>query len=1067
MHTVKKLNKAICKIEFAFVCILLLSSVLSFVYATNAEGNVVGYVEFGSCQSADGDRDIFPQIRVDGNDMTAKYENIYDLADIRIEVKETAIYTITVNSLENKEIPYWFGDANGGNARLAARYINGEYRIISSDTSSTNTTIDVLLETNKEYEFQIEGVESLEITIAKRPYLISACAYTNIPSYTISGNVAILGNNYTAYNLGTYNNPTIKGIELSQEFMENFLYGGGYEEEGKATQTTGDFLQGILVDIILTILRGLTDIVESLVGSDVPLTMDNIIFNRFEQTIIDFTSLGGIKFESNPLSGKGVFNTEGLGQAITVLFNGLKGLAIVIYIVMLLYIGVKTLLSVGTKDQRKSLRFFEYWVTGLFFLILIPYLLPAIPVIGNAFVNLIGEEAGAFPGSFSVEEVLERLGADRSLLGEDADTVTAQRLLSEKIEELNGQIANIENSQSREEAQNNIDYLVDLFIQNYGHLIEDQQELQNKINVVVEFIDDNYMNWGDTEERRFNALVDDVMEFVFDNSYTQDIITANDFSVNIQGIPEMRSILNEIIMHIKSNAYKWNEDESNERKYNLYKDNLYYFLEYRGKLDVYDLCETKIDTMKNELINFASQNSDFFESFEELFSTYKDAVIREEIKVLQEMKDSLTNDVMELLAQRAQKEHSLVYAIAYAIIWYQMFAVLFMYYKRIISIAVLIIIFPLVMAFYIFDKLDDGKSQALSKWFKEFIANIAVQVLHAAIYTVVIGIGVDIYMQNPSSNWFILIVTTSFLFPAERMLRGMLNLNASTLGELKVNGQAAILGATAIAKTGFDIGRGVKRGIKDVKTGNTIDKKIETAMEKERNSTREKKRKKRRNNAQRVRTERQQRITQGNATRFDYLRENIDTKKDKIKQTVGNTRVIRGVRKAGSVVNKVRKSDAYVLGKMTLKKAGSLARRGAGLTMGAVEGMESFGKEGVMSGIYTAKSTATKIGGFKRNTEKVGKINSNNSSSTPSQRYAASGSLPNRNRAVNATISGSRTNNGSSNNNYGGTWRNSRQARNVRMNSRRNQRRSGLRNQRGNTRINININTPTPPRNNP
>lgn len=58
------------------------------------------------------------------------------------------------------------------------------------------------------------------------------------------------------------------------------------------------------------------------------------------------------------------------------------------------------------------------------------------------------------------------------------------------------------------------------------------------------------------------------------------------------------------------------------------------------------------------------------------------------------------------------------------------------YFKRVLSIMFLTIIAPFITVTYPIDKMGDGKAQAFEAWFKEYIINIAIQPIHAAIYIV-------------------------------------------------------------------------------------------------------------------------------------------------------------------------------------------------------------------------------------------------------------------------------------------------------------------------------------------
>jgi len=61
------------------------------------------------------------------------------------------------------------------------------------------------------------------------------------------------------------------------------------------------------------------------------------------------------------------------------------------------------------------------------------------------------------------------------------------------------------------------------------------------------------------------------------------------------------------------------------------------------------------------------------------------------------------------------------------------FSIIVTYFRRLFTIAVLIIIFPIVALSYVFDKIGDRKAQTLSLWLKEFMVNVMVQPIHALI----------------------------------------------------------------------------------------------------------------------------------------------------------------------------------------------------------------------------------------------------------------------------------------------------------------------------------------------
>ena len=55
------------------------------------------------------------------------------------------------------------------------------------------------------------------------------------------------------------------------------------------------------------------------------------------------------------------------------------------------------------------------------------------------------------------------------------------------------------------------------------------------------------------------------------------------------------------------------------------------------------------------------------------------------------------------------------------------------YFKRLLTVALLIVLFPLVVLSYVFDKIGDRRAQTFEIWFKEFTVNVFVQPIHAAL----------------------------------------------------------------------------------------------------------------------------------------------------------------------------------------------------------------------------------------------------------------------------------------------------------------------------------------------
>ena len=127
------------------------------------------------------------------------------------------------------------------------------------------------------------------------------------------------------------------------------------------------------------------------------------------------------------------------------------------------------------------------------------------------------------------------------------------------------------------------------------------------------------------------------------------------------------------------------------------------------------------------------------------------------------------------------------------------------YIKRVIYMAFLTVIAPLVALTYPIDKANDGKAQGFDIWFKEYIFNLLLQPMHLLIYTVFISAAIEI----ATKNWIYSLVVLGFIATAEKIVRRMFNFEKA-----KTPGVFSGAGGAALAMSGMRwlFGRGSKGG---------------------------------------------------------------------------------------------------------------------------------------------------------------------------------------------------------------------------------------------------------------
>lgn len=194
------------------------------------------------------------------------------------------------------------------------------------------------------------------------------------------------------------------------------------------------------------------------------------------------------------------------------------------------------------------------------------------------------------------------------------------------------------------------------------------------------------------------------------------------------------------------------------------------------------------------------------------------------------MAQDAPEDYMTILGYRAQTTRSLGISIAYLIITWQLVMMVVYYYKRTFMVGFLIMIFPFVALTYIIDKLNDGKSQALSGWTKEFIFCVMIQIFHAAVYVFVVN---TIYSTIDSGDidTILVMIAATFMFEGENIMKQIFGGNhtlavgspaQSALKMSKLAGlgfmsaksavKGAATGAKAVGRVGLGVGRGARHG---------------------------------------------------------------------------------------------------------------------------------------------------------------------------------------------------------------------------------------------------------------
>lgn len=158
------------------------------------------------------------------------------------------------------------------------------------------------------------------------------------------------------------------------------------------------------------------------------------------------------------------------------------------------------------------------------------------------------------------------------------------------------------------------------------------------------------------------------------------------------------------------------------------------------------------------------------------------------------------------LVQSKDTWKKLRYLILYMFMIYYTAKFTWVYLKRVVNMAFLTIIAPLVALTYPIDKVSDGKAQAFNMWLKEFCYNALLQPFHLLIYIVLVGSAINLAYTNT----LYAIVALYFIGQAEKLLRKMFGFEKASGGT--VGTLAGVAGGAMAAKLISNVAKSAGKG---------------------------------------------------------------------------------------------------------------------------------------------------------------------------------------------------------------------------------------------------------------
>ena len=155
--------------------------------------------------------------------------------------------------------------------------------------------------------------------------------------------------------------------------------------------------------------------------------------------------------------------------------------------------------------------------------------------------------------------------------------------------------------------------------------------------------------------------------------------------------------------------------------------------------------------------------------------------------------------LVRFLAQSSVSIFKLGYLIIYIMLITFTVKFTFVYLKRVINMAFLTLIAPIVAFTYPLDKMSDGQAQGFNMWIKEYIFNALLQPMHFILYYVLVGSSVMIAAENP----IYAIAVLAFMSEGERLLKKIFGFDKASGGTVKGMQDAFAAAAVATSLSSF------------------------------------------------------------------------------------------------------------------------------------------------------------------------------------------------------------------------------------------------------------------------
>lgn len=155
---------------------------------------------------------------------------------------------------------------------------------------------------------------------------------------------------------------------------------------------------------------------------------------------------------------------------------------------------------------------------------------------------------------------------------------------------------------------------------------------------------------------------------------------------------------------------------------------------------------------------------------------------------------------VRFMVQSEEIGTKIAYFVLYVILVVYSYRFTWVYLKRVVNMAFLTLIAPMVALTYPIDKVSDGKAQAFNMWIKEYTYNALLQPIHLLLYKILLGSAIGLAAKNT----IYAVVCLGFIVAAEKLVKQMFGFNKASGGTVgSLAGAAGVATVASRAMQGF------------------------------------------------------------------------------------------------------------------------------------------------------------------------------------------------------------------------------------------------------------------------